>query len=130
MEDESRLKTFSAQIAIALENAKLFADVQNMQNYKESMLESMSSGALTLDENEKIVTCNASGLRILHAGPSDIINRSAHEFFAAANSWVLDQLKRVEETQALDLTMDPEMELGGELRSVNVTVMPLISSGS
>lgn len=53
MEDESRLKAFSAQIAIALENAKLFADVQNMQNYKESMLESMSSGALTLDENEK-----------------------------------------------------------------------------
>ena len=46
------------------------------------------------------------------------------------SSPLLDQLKRVEETQALDLTMDPEMELGGELRSVNVTVMPLISSGS
>ncbi len=65
-EDESRLKAFTAQISIALENAKLFADVQNMKNYNESMLESMSSGVLTLDETEKIVTCNAAGLRILH----------------------------------------------------------------
>ena len=47
-EDESRLRAFTAQISIALENAKLFADVQNMKNYNESVLESMSSGVLTL----------------------------------------------------------------------------------
>ena len=46
--DESRLKAFTTQISIALENAKLFADVQNMKNYNESVLESMSSGVLTL----------------------------------------------------------------------------------
>ena len=37
-EDESRLKAFTAQVSIALENAKLFDDVQNMKNYSESML--------------------------------------------------------------------------------------------
>ncbi len=126
-EDESRLKAFTAQISIALENAKLFADVQNMKNYSESMLESMSSGVLTLDETEKIVTCNAAGLRILQAAATDIINKPAHEYFSGANAWVLDKLKRVAETQALDLTMEAEMELAGERRSVNVTVMPLIS---
>ena len=42
-EDESRLKAFTAQVAIALENAKLFDDVQNMKNYNESMLQSMSN---------------------------------------------------------------------------------------
>jgi adenylate cyclase len=126
-EDESRLKAFTAQISIALENAKLFADVQNMKNYNESMLESMSSGVLTLDETEMIVTCNAAGLRILHVAAPAIINRPAQEFFAGANAWLLDKLKRVEETQQLDLTMDAEMEFAGEQRSVNVTVMPLIS---
>jgi adenylate cyclase len=64
-EDESRLRAFTAQISIALENAKLFADVQNMKNYNEAMLESMSNAVITLDENEKIATCNAAGLRIL-----------------------------------------------------------------
>ena len=37
-EDESRLKVFSSEISIALQNAKLFADVQSMKNYNESML--------------------------------------------------------------------------------------------
>ena len=126
-EDESRLKAFTAQISIALENAKLFADVQNMKNYNESMLESMSSGVLTLDDAEKIVTCNAAGLRILRVGAADLINKPAQDYFGGANAWILDKLKRVAETQQLDLTMDAEMEFAGEQRSANVTVMPLIS---
>jgi adenylate cyclase len=126
-EDESRLKAFTAQISIALENAKLFADVQNMKNYNESVLESMSSGVLTLDEAEKIVTCNAAGLRILRAGAAEVLDKHATDFFAGANAWLLDKLKRVAETQQLDLTMDAEMRFAGEQRSVNVTVMPLIS---
>ncbi len=126
-EDESRLKAFTAQISIALENAKLFADVQNMKNYNESMLESMSSGVLTLDETEKIVTCNAAGLRILQVAAKDVINKAAPEFFSGINAWILEKLKRVAETHQLDLTMDAEMELAGQRRSVNVTVMPLVS---
>ena len=53
-EDETRLKAFTSQIAIALENAKLFEDVQNMKNYNESMLESMTNGVITLDEDAKV----------------------------------------------------------------------------
>ena len=40
-EDESRLRAFTAQVSIGLENAQLFNDVQNMKNYNESMLESI-----------------------------------------------------------------------------------------
>ncbi|MEJ1959692.1 MAG: hypothetical protein WDM70_09975 [Nitrosomonadales bacterium] len=47
-EDEARLRAFTAQVSIALENAKLFADVQTMKNYNEAMLESMSNGLITL----------------------------------------------------------------------------------
>ena len=126
-EDESRLKAFTAQISIALENAKLFADVQNMKNYNESVLESMSSGVLTLDEAEKIVTCNAAGLRILRAGAGAVLNKPAAEFFAGANDWLLDKIKRVAETQQQDVTMDAAMAFGGEQLSANVSVTPLNS---
>jgi adenylate cyclase len=47
-EDEARLKAFTSQISIGLENAKLFDDVENIKNYNESILESMSSGVITL----------------------------------------------------------------------------------
>ena len=126
-EDESRLKAFTAQISIALENAKLFADVQNMKNYNESVLESMSSGVLTLDDAGKIVTCNASGLRILRAGAAAVMNKNAADFFTGANAWLHEKIKLVGETQQQEVTMDGAMEFDGGKLSANVTVTPLIS---
>ena len=45
--DEARLKAFAAQVAVSLENAKLFDDVLNMKNYNESILKSTSNGIVT-----------------------------------------------------------------------------------
>ncbi len=126
--DESRLRAFTAQISIALENAKLFADVQNMKNYNEAMLESMSNGVITLDDAEKIITCNAAGLRIFQAQPANLLNRPAGEFFVGANVWILDKLKRVAETQASELVFEAELVVGEENLSVNLTALPLMSA--
>ncbi len=126
-EDESRLKAFSAKISLALENAKLFADVQNMKNYNESVLESMTSGVVTLDESGKIVTCNAAGLRIMHAAAGDIIDQQSADFFKETNSWVLDKVKKVEKTQEPENSLDAEMVFAGKKITVNLTVVPLIS---
>jgi adenylate cyclase len=127
-EDESRLRAFTAQISIALENAKLFADVQAMKNYNEAMLESMSNGVITLDENEKIATCNAAGLRLLKLHPTQILQKPAAEFFSGANAWLLDKLKRVAEAQNSELLMDAELAVGDEKLSVNLTLQPLLSA--
>jgi len=126
-QDESRLRAFTAQISIALENAKLFADVQNMKNYNEAMLESMSNAVLTLDDTGKIVTCNAAGLRILKAHPEQILHRPPQEFFGGENDWLLDKLKRVEQTASTEVTMDAELSVQGERVSANVTLTPLFS---
>ena len=126
-EDEARLHAFTAQIAVALENAKLFNDVENMKNYNESMLESMSNAVMTLDENGKIVTCNAAGLRIMRTPPDAILQRQAHDFFSGTNAWMLEKLRRVEDTQLPDTIIDAEMQFAGEKVSVNVTVLPLRS---
>ncbi len=127
-EDEQRLKAFTAQVAIALENAKLFDDVQNMKNYNESMLESMSNGVITMDEDGNIVTCNAAGLRILKVSPDDIIEKQAKEFFTNSNAWIMEKLRKVEETQESDVYMDAEMEVEEEKLSVNLTFLPLLSA--
>jgi adenylate cyclase len=127
-EDESRLRAFTAQISIALENAKLFADVQNMKNYSEAMLESMSNGVITLDEHGGIVTCNAAGLRILRADAARVLQTPVQEFFAGDNAWMLDQLKKVEQSAQTEVLMDAELALNGERVSTNVTVMPLTSA--
>ncbi|MGE5638462.1 MAG: GAF domain-containing protein [Clostridia bacterium] len=127
-EDESRLRAFTAQISIALENAKLFADVQNMKNYSEAMLESMSNGVLTLDEAGKVATCNAAGLRILRAAPQDVLKKDAAEYFGGANAWVLEKLKKASDTSRPEVIMDGELACGGERLSVNLTVAPLTNA--
>ena len=126
-EDESRLKAFTAQISIALENAKLFSDVQSMKNYNESMLQSMSNGVITLDEEARVKTCNAAGLRILGVEEAGIIGRPAAEFFAGANAWLAEKIAAVDASQQPESAMDAELDFGERRISVNVTALPLLS---
>lgn len=124
-EDESRLKAFSARISLALENARLFTDIQNMKNYHESMLECMTNGVLTLDESKRIITCNRAGLRLTGVSSGDIIGCEAKDFFKGENDWVLEKIERVERTHEVDNTQDASLQFGDTPRSVNLTVVPL-----
>ncbi|HYL73714.1 MAG TPA: GAF domain-containing protein [Bryobacteraceae bacterium] len=126
-EDEARLKAFTAQLAISLQNAKLFDDVQNMKNYNDSMLQSMTNGVVTLNEDGKIVTCNRAGLCILRIALEDIVNKTAQEFFAGANSWILERIKVVDQTLHSDITMGADLMVGNDKVSVNLTALPLMN---
>lgn len=126
--DETRLKAFTAQIAICLENAKLFDDVQNMKNYNESMLESMSNGVITFDDKGVLVTCNAAGLRIAHTTADQVIGHSAEELLTGPNAWVLERMHKVQESLESDIIVDGEIVFGTERVSVNLTVLPLQST--
>lgn len=126
-DDESRLKAFTAQIAIGLENAKLFGDVQAMKNYNESMLQSMSNGVITFDEDGENKTCNAAGGRIMRTSAKEIIGKKADEVFGEANQWLIDMIARVEETDIGDGLDDTDLVIGEETVSVNVTVLPMQS---
>lgn len=124
-EDEHRLKAFTAQISIALENASLFADVQKMKNYNDAILQSMTNGVITLDGDRKMVTCNLAGERILRTRAKQLIGKPAGEFFTGPNAWVVERIDRVLETDELETAMDAELAIDGEEISVNITVLPL-----
>ena len=130
-EDESRLKAFTQQVAIALENAKLFEDVSKERAYNHSMLTSMSNAVITIDDEGKIITCNKAGLKILKVQSYDIVGKTAEEFFTNGRSWILEKIKNCEETKVNELLMDAEFEVGTEegnnieLVSANISVLPL-----
>ncbi|MGE3541527.1 MAG: GAF domain-containing protein [Candidatus Tectimicrobiota bacterium] len=125
--DEKRLKAFSAQASIAIENATLFNDVLNMKNYNESILDSLSNGVVTLDSELRLITCNQAGLRILKTTPEDILGVSASTYFTDANAWIMRSIERVFASFTPDTTMDTEVVLpqGGSI-AVNLTVAPLV----
>lgn len=125
-DDEARLKAFVSQISIGLENAKLFDDVQNIKNYNESILESMSSGVITLAEDGRVATCNAAGQRILAVPADEMVGRPAAQVFAGANAFLVDKIEGATATGRGDVIMDAELEAAGKPVSANVTVLPLV----
>ena len=130
-EDESRLKAFTQQVSIALENAKLFEDVAKERAYNHSMLTSMSNAVITINDEGKIITCNKSGLKILKIRDTDILGKTAEEFFTNGRSWILERIKQCEEEKEPEFLMDAEIEVGSEqddnveIVSANISFLPL-----
>lgn len=124
-EDEQRLRAFIAQIAIALENSKLFDDVKRMKNYNESMLQSMSNGVITLDANDVVVTSNAAGARIWNAAEADLVGKPLADLLGESSRWVLQQLEQTKASESSSFFPDASVVIGEVEKSVNVTFMPL-----
>jgi adenylate cyclase len=127
-EDEQRLRAFTAQVAIALENAKLFDDVQRVKNYNDAVLESMTNGVITLDDEGQVVTCNAAGAEILRDTEERIVGRSVHDLFAKSPG-ILALIQEVMATAQSGSLMDIDLSVrtgdDAEAVSVNATVVPL-----
>ncbi|MDM8515653.1 adenylate/guanylate cyclase domain-containing protein [Desulfobacterales bacterium HSG16] len=132
-DDEVRLKAFSAQASIALENAKLFEDVNNMRNYNESVLESMSNGMIAFDADTKIVKYNSASLRIFNIQPvnSGVNGKALHKLqtmISELNPWIAESIDRVLKTGEVDIEMDVDLDVGIDVFvSVNMTIVPLKS---
>ena len=139
-EDEKRLAAFTSQISMAIENAKLFNDVQNEKNYSQGMLSSMSNGVITVDEDGKIATCNPAGLNILKIGKlKEVLGQQIKELFTGSNTWLVEKIQGDESQDEDDeddedepkkkgeeTFMDVELEFGGETVSANISVLPLL----
>ncbi len=127
--DEARLKAFAAQVAVSLENAKLFDDVLSMKNYNESILQSTSNGIITLDVDGQVVTANGACEALLGLAHDAIVGRTADELFAPENVWVLESLAKTQMTGETALAIDADLARGdGVTATVNLTAMPLIDA--
>lgn len=128
-EDERRLRAFTGQIAVALETAQLFEDVQAMKNYNEAMLQSMSNGVITIDEDGKIATCNYAGQKILRLFSEAIVGQPYADVFEARNPWICKKIAELDaDTRGDTITvMDASFAQAEDTKSVNATFMPLLS---
>ena len=128
--DVARLGAFSAQVAVALENAKLFEDVLNQKNYNDSILKSTTDGMITLDAEGVILTANEAAFKILNRDRGQLLRQPAARVFADANAWVLNHIDRVRRSGLREIAV--EMEIKTDVKSaasVNLAVNPLIDAG-
>jgi adenylate cyclase len=131
--DERRLRAFSAQASIAIENAQLFEEVVRVKNYNESILRSMSNGVITLDAGGRLVKANRAAETRFGSG-QETGSWEGHELeqlFGEENEWVGAAIQRINETGEQELAMDMDLALPlgapgtGASASVNLTAVPL-----
>ena len=127
-EDEQRLKAFTAQISISLQNSKLFDDVQRIKNYNESMLQSMSNGVITMDPKGLVVTCNSAALRIWELNETDIVGRNVADLVGPDGQWVIEQIEKAKAEESTQTIADTALTLSETEKTVNLTFMPLIAA--
>jgi len=127
-EDEQRLKAFTAQISISLQNSKLFDDVQRIKNYNESMLQSMSNGVITMDPKGLVVTCNSAALRIWELNETDIVGRNVADLVGPEGQWVIEQIEKAKAEESTQTIADAALTLNETEKTVNLTFMPLIAA--
>jgi adenylate cyclase len=126
--DERRLRAFSAQAAVAIENAQLFEEVSAERNYNEAILHSMNNAVLTLDAEGMLRKVNHSALRILQRSADELIGHRLDEHFVGRNNWVAKSLEKVRATGLTDITVDTDLIVEGTgTISVNLSTVRLNS---
>lgn len=128
-EDESRLRAFAAQASVALENARLFEEVQNERNYNEGILRSLTNAVVTLDADGLVIKVNEAAQRILHVKADDLVDKPISQTLGPLNPWLLASQEKVRRSGRVDVAVDATLRLSDredDCVAVNLSVVPML----
>ena len=128
--DEIRLRAFSAEIGISLDNSRLFDEVRQVSNYNESILKSTSNGLITINEEGYVASINQAGRELLGLGEEGFVGDSVCPTIEGSlgnqNPWIIESLTKARDTQARQINIDHTLRWNEVERSVNCVATPLI----
>lgn len=70
--DMEFMKAFNIQAGVALQNAKLFAEVKQQEQRQKDILRSLSNGVISTDKNGHIIATNDSAKQLLGANDAEV----------------------------------------------------------
>ncbi len=121
-EDEVRLAAFTSQIAIGIENAKLFSDVEKIRRYNESILQSMSNGLITLSPESIIVTANYAAQKMFDLSENVLVEEEFKSIFEKSDQLLLEVLENAGGSELIDI----KISANNIVLSSNITIQLLL----
>ena len=72
--EQNALQVLCGQLAVAIENAELFTEVQNAKIYNETLLEHLTSGVIAVDTGQRITVFNNEACEITGLSSEEMID--------------------------------------------------------
>src|ERR1700676_3269395 len=74
--EQSALQVLCGQLAVAIENAELFTEVQNAKIYNETLLENLTSGVIAAGTDDRVTVFNNEAGQITGLIPQEVLDCS------------------------------------------------------
>jgi nitrogen-specific signal transduction histidine kinase len=74
--EQNALQVLCGQLAVAIDNAQLFTEVQNARIYNETLLENLTTGVIAAGSDERVTVFNNEAGQITGLNPREIIDYS------------------------------------------------------
>ena len=125
--DLDLLTAFSNQASVALDNAKLFRDIQQEKQFNESILNSIATGLLTLDSIGEIDSVNPSGQNILGMDEGEIIGNH-YMYLFEKDPAILELIQTTEIENSIQSEQNIPFSTVSQESVVNISVSPRIGN--
>ena len=90
--EQNALQVLCGQLAVAIENAQLFTEVQNAKIYNETLLQNLTTGVIAVDAEGRITVFNKEAEEITGLPWHDVVDRSMDDLPAPLCQMLRDTL--------------------------------------
>jgi len=91
--EQNALQVLCGQLAVAIDNAQLFTEVENARIYNETLLENLTTGVIAAGADELVTVFNNEAGQITGLNPRDIIEHSLDRLPAGLRAFLCETLR-------------------------------------
>jgi PAS domain S-box-containing protein len=104
--EQNALQVLCGQLAIAIDNAQLFTEVQNAKIYNEILLQNLTTGVIAAGADGRITVFNNEAEQITRAKSKDMLDRSIEDLPASIREVVEETLHSKERPANRELVLE------------------------
>ena len=105
-DEQNALQVLCGQLAIAIDNAQLFTEVQNAKIYNEILLQNLTTGVIAAGADGRITVFNNEAEQILGSKSADLLGRSIEDLPVSICELVQETLHSKERPENRELVLE------------------------
>src|SRR5262249_39210756 len=104
--EQNALRVLCGQLAIAVDNAQLFTEVQNAKIYIETLLQNLTTGVIAADADGRISVFNNEAEQITGSKSEDLVGRSIDTLLLPIHQLVQETLRSRQRVENSELVLE------------------------